>query len=446
MSKKLITSSRSGRSMMELLKKLWPLHRTLNSDDTEHALEICGNYLKNARWKLHRFPPKKDVYTWYIPERYKVKEAWLEINGERLADFSSNPLHLLSYSLPMKIDGKLGDIRDHLWTNPDRPNAIPWEFKYYERTWGFCLKHNDLIRFDDNSNVRGIIDVSFDDDEFCLGEFYLPGESNEDILFITNICHPSQVNDSISGLVVGLEMARNLIANPSSRHYGFRLLVVPETIGTIAWLSENEDKAAQIKFAWFCEIVGHDNSFILQRSRQENSLIDKAMMSVLRSYRKHGVERSAKFREAVASDEMVTNGPGFDIPTPSLSRWPYPEYHTSDDTPDIISEDNLIETLNVLTDLHAELENNYYPKRKFKGPIMLSRYGLWVDWRIDRDLNLATEKIMLMLEGNKSLIDISYELELPLSTVRPYVDRLLDAGLVEKKSTPWDELASKVGN
>ena len=77
---------------------------------------------------------------------------------------------------------------------------------------------------------------------------------------------------------------------------------------------------------------------------------------------------------------------------------------------------------------------------------MLSRYGLWVDWRIDRDLNLATEKIMLMLEGNKSLIDISYELELPLSTVRPYVDRLIDAGLVEKKSTPWDELASKVGN
>lgn len=124
-SSKNVSSVNVGGLMKELLNKLWPLHRTLNSDDTELALNICGDYVNDDRWKISRFPTKKDVYTWYIPERYKVNEAWLEIDGERVADFSINPLHLLSYSLPKVIDGKLKDIRNNLWSNPDRPDAIP---------------------------------------------------------------------------------------------------------------------------------------------------------------------------------------------------------------------------------------------------------------------------------------------------------------------------------
>ena len=132
---------------------------------------------------------------------------------------------------------------------------------------------------------------------------------------------------------------------------------------------------------------------------------------------------------------MVSNGPGYDIPTPSLTRWPYPEYHTSDDNPDIIDEQNLGEALAVFMDLWHTLEANYYPRRSFKGPVMLSRHGLWVDWRIDRELNLATEKIMMMLEGDKSVIDIAFELGLPLETVRRYLDRFAEAGLIEKSWT-----------
>ena len=426
--------------MRDLLVRLWPLHRTLNSDEMERALDLCGGYLDDSRWTIHRYPVKSDVYTWYVPERYKVREAWLEIAGERVADFTASPLHLLSYSLPQRIEGKLGDIRGHLWSNPERPYAIPWEFKYYERSWGFCLRHADLVRFDDDAPVRGVIDVEFGDEDFCLGEFHLPGETNEDVLFLTNICHPAQVNDSIAGLVVGLEMARRLALSPHRRH-GFRLLVVPETIGTIAWFAHNEAKVAQTKHAWFCEMVGHDNSFVLQHSRQGDALIDKAFLSVLPDYRRHGMERTGPFREVVASDEMVTNGPGFDIPTPSLTRWPYPEYHTSDDNPEIIGEENLEEALDVMLGVWEALEANYYPRRTFKGPVMLSRHGLWVDWRVDRALNLGTEKLMMMLEGDMSVLEIAHELKLPIATVRRYLDRFHDAGLIEKGLRPWDALA-----
>ncbi|MDY7000568.1 MAG: DUF4910 domain-containing protein, partial [Thermodesulfobacteriota bacterium] len=270
-----------GAAMHKLLCELWPLHRTINSDDMERALDMCGKYLDDERYRIERYKPGTEAFTWIVPERYQVNEAWLEIAGERVADFHENPLHLLSYSLSHRIEGRLGDIREHLWANPDRPDAVPWEFKYYERDWGFCLRHNDLIRFKDDDPVRGIIDARFTDQDFCLGDFYLPGESGKDVLFLTNICHPCQVNDSISGLVVGLQMARLLAKRKKSR-YGFRLLVVPETIGTIAWFARHPDLAARIECAWFSEMLGQDKPFILQRSRQSDAWIDRAFLLALK--------------------------------------------------------------------------------------------------------------------------------------------------------------------
>jgi aminopeptidase-like protein len=429
--------SHSATNMMKLLTDLWPLHRTLNCDDMDRALDRCGEYLDDTRWQIHEYPVNSDAFTWWIPERYHVNEAWLEINGERVADFRENPLHLLSYSLPIEFDGRLGEIKEHLWTSKIRPDAIPWEFKYYERSWGFCLAHNVLSRFDDDAHVRALIDVEFKDTPFRLGEIYLPGETDEDVMFLTNICHPMQVNDSIAGLVVALEMAK-VLANQTSRKYGFRVLVVPETIGTLAWMSNHEEDFNRVSYAWFCEMVGFDNPFNLQHSRQgTEALLDKAFLTVLKNHRRHGEERTGSFREVVASDEMITNGPGFDIPTPSLTRWPYDEYHTSDDSPAITKSENLQEALSVFLELWSILETNYYPQRRFKGPVMLSRFGLWIDWRINKELNLATEKLMLLLEGTHSIIDIAYELNLTFSDVFHYLEKFREAELIEKSDQPW---------
>ncbi len=422
-------------NMLDLLNVLYPMHRTVNSDDTERAIELCADYIGLPEFKHHHYPARSNQLTWWVPERYVVREAWLDAGGKRIADFRDNPLHLLSYSLPRRIDATLGEIRDHLWSRPDRPDDIPWEFKYYERSWGFCVRHRDLDGLDDATPVKGIIDVSFEDKPMPAGEFYLPGESDRDLMFLTNICHPMQVNDSLAGLVVGTEMARRLAHMPRGK-YGFRLLIVPETIGTIAWFANNQDKVDRIEYAWFCEMVGHSSSFILQHSRQGDSLIDRAFLTVLPQYRTHGEERTGKFRYVVASDEMITNGPGYDIPTPSLTRWPYDEYHTSADNPGIIDPENLEEALQVILDTFAALDRNYYPRRCFMGPVMLSRHGLWVDWRENKPLNLKLEELMMMLEGDASLIDIAWTLELPLNMVESYVDRFHKAGLIEKHDEP----------
>ena len=430
---------KAGQAMHEMLRELWPLHRTINSDDLEHALNLCEGFLGGSEYyEIKQYPSGRDVLTWRVPERFKVNEAWLEVAGRRIADFAENPLHVLSYSLPKKVEGTLGEIRDHIWTRPDRPHAIPWEFKYYERSWGWCVRHADLESFADDATVRGVIDTEFTDGPLCVGDFYLPGESSEDVLFLTNICHPCQVNDSIAGLVVGIAMARRLMKLPR-RRLGFRLLITPETIGTIAWMATHPKEAACVRHAWFSEMLGQDAPFILQRSRQGDATIDRVFQLALRRRRRHGEESFGEFRKVVASDELVTNGPGYDIPTPSLTRGQFPQYHTSDDSPEIIRPENLEEGLEVFLDVWDILEKNYYPRRTFVGPVMLSRYGLWVDWRVDLELNLKTESIMLKLEGDKSIVDIAWECELPMETVWAYLERFHEAGLIEKKTTPWQE-------
>ncbi len=420
--------------MLNLLKELWPLHRTINCDDIDKAFNICRKYLNdNKNFKYYKFKPGTNVMTWQIPYRYKVNKAFLKINGKTIADFQKNPLHLLSYSIPLKSQGKLKDIRKNIYYNKKLPNSIPWEFKYYEKNWGFCVKYNDYKKFKDNDNYKLEIDVEFQNKAMTVADYFLPGKSKDEILFMTNICHPMQVNDSLSGLVVALELAKK-ISKIKNRRLGFRVLIVPETIGTIAWFSKlKKNQINKIKYAWFCEMVGHNNSFILQHSRQGyDALIDRAFVITLSKYKKHGVYRTGAFREVVASDEMVSNGPGIDIPTPSLTRWPYKEYHTSFDSPKIITEANLNETLKLFNELYYILDKNYYPKRNFTGPVMLSRYNLWVDWREDWKLNISLDKLMLMLEGDKSIIDIAYELNLNFETVFDFVEKLFLNKLITK--------------
>jgi aminopeptidase-like protein len=156
----------------------------------------------------------------------------------------------------------------------------------------------------------------------------------------------------------------------------------------------------------------------------------------LSSHRNLGEERIGNFRDVVASDEMVSNCPGFDVPPPSLTRCPYNEHHTSNDNPSIIEPENLDEPRSIFVDLHLALEENRYVRLLFKDPVMLTRYGLWVDCREDRALNLATEKIMLMLEDQHTQISFTFELALPFAAIQKHLNRLFEVDLIEYLNSP----------
>jgi aminopeptidase-like protein len=231
-------------------------------------------------------------------------------------------------------------------------------------------------------------------------------------------------------------VARRLAAQPlPAGAMSVRFLFCPETIGSIAYLAHNEAIIPGLKGAIFIEMTGNRNSLILQRSRQDHSLMDRIARAVLK---KSGEDfREGEFAQVVANDERVINGPGVNVPCISISRWPYDEYHTTDDNPGIIHEELLQQSADVIEATIRIAATNYVPRRCFRGPVFLSGYGLWVDWRVNWGLNRAIEKIMMRFEGDRTLFDIAEEVGLDYWELYAYVEKFRAHGLIEALPVPF---------
>ena len=434
-------------NLIPLLKKLYPLHRTLASDGTDEALRIVGEYMPaSSNYTIETYVPSTPVWTWIVPERYIVHEAYLETeDGERVLDFAENPLYLVSYSLPVDELLTWDELEPHLFTNEKRPWAIPWIFKYYQRDWGFCLPKDVFDKLPRGVKYHAVIKSEFrtvaeEGFRVSTGVIHPQGgaiPSAGEFLISSHICHPMQANDDLAGTVTAIEVAHRLSENPlPPGSMSVRFWFGPETIGTIAYLAHHEDLIPQLKAGIFVEMTGNRNTIAWHHSRQHDHLIDRVAQHVLCNM--DHAER--EFAAAPANDERVINGPGVNVPCISVNRWPYDEYHTSDDNPDIIHEDMLQGAADVIEKIIRIYATNYIPKRNFRGPVFLSGHGLWVDWRDNWELNRAIEKIMMRFEGEHSIFDIAQEVNLDYWAVRDYVEKFKAKGFVDALPIPSEGL------
>ena len=450
-------------SLKDVLAELMPLHRTLASDGTDAALEIIGSYLpENACYEIETYEPLKPVWTWYVPERYVVHEAYLEMeagtddrregrsDGQRIVDFKDNPLHIVSYSLPIDKTLTWAELEPHLYFSEKYPNAVPWIFKYYERNWGFCLPKDTFDALPRDKKYHAVIKSEFITDpakgfKVSTAVIHPQGRRSSsdggtnppagEMLIMAHVCHPNQANDDAAGVVTAIEVARRLAAKPlPPGSMSVRFWFGPETIGSIAYLAHHEDLIPHLRGGIFIEMTGNTNTIALQHTRQHNDMLDRVGQSVLR---RRGVEfREGKFAEIIANDERVLNGPGVNVPCLSISRFPYPEYHTTEDNLSIIHEEKLQEAADVIEEIIRVYASNYIPKRTFRGPVFLSGNGLWVDWRENWDLNRAIEKIMMRFEGGHTIFDIAEQVGLDYQTVRDYVEKFRAKGFVTPLPIP----------
>lgn len=411
--------------MIKLINDLWFKRRDIISDGYDESLDYISNIIP---LKIHEIPTGTKCWTWIVPEKWSVKEAYIdEVGGAKVLDLKDHPLHVMSYSLPVDEIVTKEELMKHLHTNPKRPGAIPFEFKYYERDWGFCIQNNKLKELT-KDKYKVFIDSKFEKGSLKVGDYTIEGETEETIVVMAHLCHPAMVNDDLTGVAVLVDIAKKV--SEKKNHYTYKFLLVPETIGSVAYLSQNEEIIPKLKYGIFLEMLGNNNIHALQLTRQSNTRLDKITRYVMK--RKLKDFREGPFRRIVGNDEMVFNGPGVNVPMISISRYPYPEYHTSDDNPGIISNENLIESKNLILEIFNILDNEYIPKRNFKGPVFLSGYGLWVDYRTNKKLNENIEQIMLSLEGDKSVSDIAEELDMEFMDVLNYVNKFLEKGLVAK--------------
>lgn len=422
----------AGTELMQLVQELFPLCRSLTGDGVRETLRIIGRVLP---LELTEIPTGTQIYDWVVPEEWNVRDAWiLDAAGRRIVDFADSNLHLLGYSTPVETTLTGRELQEHLHSLPESPDWIPLRTSYYERTWGFCVRHRDreAIRDDERYTVR--IDSALTRGSLTLGECTITGELEQQVLISTYVCHPSTCNDNLSGIAVAAFLGKHLAERRT--RYTYRFLFAPSTLGALAWLSRNEGDLDRIRHGLVVSCVGDPGDFTYKRSRRGTATIDRAAEHILRH--RPGQTRVLDF-VPWGGDERQFCAPAFDLPVGSLTRTPhgaYPEYHTSADNLDFIRGESLAESLAVIAEVVDVLERDAVCLNiASHGEPQLGRRGLYrsLGSGIIRDREQATRALLWTLnlsDGAHSLLEIAERSGMPFDTIRAAADTLLEHGLL----------------
>ncbi len=420
-------------SISEMIHALWELPRDIVSEGYDVALAALAT---QAPMKINEYPTGLECWSWIVPEKWTCYEASLEtLDGRRLFSYADNPLHVVSYSLPFEGEVSRSELFEHLHVHPKIREAIPFMFKYYERDWGLCCSSamKDTLN-DERYKVKIRSDFSFG--SLKVGEIVAPGKTDECIVLCAHLCHPAMVNDDLAGVVVGMKVMQALLARTDLR-YTYRFIILPETIGSVAYLSQNEQLIPKMKGGLFLEMLGLDNPHALQLSFAGDTEVDLCFSVALKDHDPFGW--TGAYRTVIGNDERQFNGPGVRVPMLSLSRvlppthadWPYREYHSNHDAPSMTSVKNLQASCDMVLSMIDAFENNSVPVNRYKGEIFCSRYGMSFQESANPEAYRALFSVMDLIDGTRSVAQIANQCRISFATASTIVDELHARGLVE---------------
>jgi aminopeptidase-like protein len=429
--------------MHRLVAELFPICRSITGNGLRETLRILGRHIPLT---IVEVPSGTRVFDWIVPREWNVHDAYvLDEHGERVVDFKENNLHVLSYSVPVDKTVSLAELQEHLYSQEDQPDAIPYLTSYYEERWGFCLSHNRRKRLKEGA-YRVVIDTELRDGSLTYAELVIPGVSEKEVLLSTYVCHPSMANNELSGPVVTTFLSKWLMKE--QRRYTYRVVFVPETIGSLTYLSTHLDVMKRNTVAGFnVTCMGDERQFSFVPSRKGSTLADRAALCVLRDEHPRFIRYSYLDR---GSDERQYCSPGVDLPVVSVMRskyGEYPEYHTSLDDLELVTPAGLQGGLSVLKDCLELLERNRTYRATCTGEPHLGRRGLYPTLST-RDSSRRVDSMMNILayaDGTNDLIDISNTINVPVRALYPLTDTLVAAGLL-MDTTPDSPSVCSSGN
>lgn len=425
----------ANASMTTMIDALWALPRDIVSDGYDAALAALATQVPMT---VHEFPTGLECWSWLVPEKWTCHEAWLEtLDGRRLFSYADHPLHVVSYSLPFEGVVSREELLAHLFVDARRPEVVPFVFRYYERIWGLCCSATlrDSLR---EERYRVVIRTTFSRGTLKVGEVVVPGRSDDTFVLCAHLCHPGMVNDDLTGVVVGLDVMRALRAGPAPRHT-IRFLIVPETIGSIAFLSQHPELIPRLRGGLFLEMLGRAAPHGLQLSFDGATDADRCCVHALRERDPAGW--TAPFRSLAGNDERQFNAPGVRVPMLSLTRqlppghpdFPYREYHSDADTPDLVPAGSLEASRDLVLRMLEFVEANVTPVNRYAGEICCSRYGIHVDAATDPAGNKALFDVMFLIDGTRSVARIADECGVPFASAAGIVAQLRAHGLVTER-------------
>ncbi len=392
-----------------------------------------GGGVASSLFQIHTLASGTKVFDWTIPPEWSVKDAYIITpQNEKICDFKKHNLHLLNYSTSIDTTLEFEELDKHLYSLKELPNAIPYVTSYYKKRWGFCLTHHQRLKLT-RGKYRVFIDTKHDEKGVLnYADILIPSTTNakDEILISTYLCHPSMANNELSGPCVAIFLAKWL-HTLTKRKYNYRFVFVPETIGSIAYLSKHLKHLKQnVKAGFVLSCVGDEGAYSLIHSPSANTLGDKIAL--------HTLKNKKNFKEfnflQRGSDERQYCSPLVNLPVVCVCRTrfgDFKEYHTSLDDLTLITPKGLGESLEAMEEIILNLENNaIYKSTTFCEP-NLGKRGLYPTLNL-RNQPPQISTFLAFCDGKNDVLDIAQMMNLQGYELENIIRDLLKHNLIKR--------------
>lgn len=427
-----------GKKIYDLAGNLFPICRSITGQGVRNTLSILADYIgeqDGCGMEIQNVSSGTQVFDWTIPKEWVIHEAFIEDEeGNHIIDFKDHNLHVMGYSTPVDRWVELDELKNYIYTQPDQPEVIPYVTSYYKERFGFCMSENQKSMLTPG-RYHMYIDSELMDGNLTYGEIVIPGEREDEIFFSTYICHPSMANNECSGPALSAELIR-YVCGMGKRRYTYRFIFIPETIGSITYLSRNMESMKKHMIAGFnLSCVGDDRGYSMIESRNGDTLADRVLKNVLREAGGYVVYPFLKR----GSDERQYNAPGIDLPVVCFCRskfGEYPEYHTSADNMELISPEGFQGSYEVMTQVIQALEYNACYQINVLCEPQLGKRGLYptVSQKGGYKAVEAMTNFIAYADGENDLVEISDKIRVSVKELIPIIERLMEAGLISSLS------------
>ncbi|WP_246027602.1 DUF4910 domain-containing protein [Lysinibacillus antri] len=415
--------------MYELMEKLFPICRSITGNGVRQTLSILKEEIPLSIFEV---PTGTKVFDWEIPREWNIRDAYIiDPEGNKIVDFKQNNLHVVGYSTPIDRDISLEELQQHLYSLENQPTAIPYVTSYYKERWGFCLTHHQRQKLKEGT-YHVYIDSELKEGNLTYGEVIIPGETNKEVFLSTYICHPSMANNELSGPVMATQLIKWLLQQ--KQRYTYRIVFIPETIGSITYLSKHLLHLKEHVIAGYnISCVGDERAFSYLPSRQGDTLSDRVALHVLKHKHPKFVHYSFLDR---GSDERQYCSPGVDLPIASIMRTKfghYPEYHTSLDNLQLVTASGLQGCYDVFVECIKLIEKNDYYQVNCLCEPQLGKRGLYPTIST-KETSAQVRTMMNVLaysDGKRDLIEIAETIEESAKNILPIIEKLLEARVIQ---------------
>jgi len=365
-----------NNQIYDLCKKIQPIYRSITGEGNRKTLNIFKKI--NPKLKIIHFKSGAKVFDWRIPKVWSIKDAWIKSlkSNKKIISFRKDFLCVMGYSTPVKKIIPVQELKKKIYSLKLQPNATPYVTSYYKKNWAFCMPKNKKDKLNEKF-YKVFIDSKFKNGKLQIGEIFIKGKSNKEILLTTYICHPQMASNELSSPSILIYLSK-WIEKIKKRKYSYRILFTSETIGTIAYIHKKLKALREnVIGGYVLTCLGDNRTFSYLKSKSENSLSDKIALQIINKKKNkkiyHWLQRG--------SDERQFNSPSVELNLGSFMRSKYEtynEYHTSEDKlGSFVNKKSLNQSFQLLTEVILKFESSIIPFSKIICEPHLSKRNLY---------------------------------------------------------------------